>query len=439
LTSSEEIRGSSRTYLGAVPGRIIRELANLESCNPVILLDDLDKLSEHQLGYSLPLLFVEIIDPRQNRNFVDGYLGLVFDLSHVLFIATVDSLDAVPNTLTERMEVVEFTGYIEDEKIAVARDFIIPKLMRRHKLAPSDLRVSPNAIRRIIRNYTLESGILGLKREIEVICRKCVRQKASAGKASWKISERNLERYLGTPIFIPEVAESQPEVGVATGLAWTESGGELMMVEGLRMRGAGNVITTGSLGDVMRESIQAAHSYVRSKADLLGIEYSDFGNYDVHIHFPSGGIPKDGPSAGLAVCIVIASVMSNCPVRNDIAMTGEVSLRGKILPVSGVREKIAAAHRAGIYRLVVPASNEKDLRTVPNQLKEEMDFIFVDYVEEVFEHALLNFDPDVLSLQQLLQHEITKATKNIQKKGQLGLGQSAPKRKRSTPKKPRKQ
>ncbi len=437
LTSAEEIRGSSRTFPGAVPGRVMRELANLESCNPVVLLDDLDKLAEHQLGYSLPLLFVEIIDPRQNKNFVDDYLGLMFDLSHVLFIATVDSLDGVPNTLCERMEIIEFTGYIEDEKIAVAKDFIIPKLMRRHKLSPSDLSFSPNAIRRTIRNYTLESGILGLKREIEVVCRKCVRQKASTGKVSWKISERNLERYLGTPIFIPEVAESQPEIGVATGLAWTESGGELMMVEGLRMRGAGNVISTGSLGDVMRESIQAAHSYIRSKADLLGIEYSDFGSYDVHIHFPSGGIPKDGPSAGLAVCIVIASVMSNCPVRNDIAVTGEVSLRGKVLPVSGVREKIAAAHRAGIYRLAIPSSNEKDLRTLPSQLREDMQFIFVDYVENVFEHTLLNFDPEVLSLQQLLQHEITKATKNIQKMGQLGLGAPASKRKRPASRKQR--
>jgi ATP-dependent Lon protease len=219
------------------------------------------------------------------------------------------------------------------------------------------------------------------------------------------------------------------------GLAWTESGGELMMVEGLRMRGSGNVIPTGSLGEVMRESIQAAHSYIRSKADLLGIEHSDFANYDVHIHFPSGGIPKDGPSAGLAVCIVVASVMSNCPVRNDIAMTGEVSLRGKVLPVSGVREKIAAAHRAGIYRLVIPSANEKDLRALPKQLRDDMEFIFIDYVEEIFEHTLLNFDPDVLSLQQLLQHEITKATKNIQKKGQLGLGQPASKRKRSASRK----
>ena len=438
ITSAEEIRGASRTFLGAVPGRIMRELSNIESCNPVILLDDLDKLSEHQSGCSLPLLFVEIVDPRQNKNFVDDYLGLLFDLSHALFIATVDSLDAVPNTLSERMEVVEFTGYIEDEKIAIARDFIIPKLIKRHKLTPSDLRFSPNAIRRIIRHYTLESGILGLKREIETVCRKCVRQKASTGRVSWKVSEKNLDRYLGAPVFIPEVAEMQPEVGVATGLAWTESGGELMMVEGLRMRGSGNVIPTGSLGDVMRESIQAAHSYIRSKADLLGIEYSDFANYDVHIHFPSGGIPKDGPSAGLAVCIVVASVMSNCPVRNDIAMTGEVSLRGKVLPVSGVREKIAAAHRAGIYRLVIPSANEKDLRTLPKQLREDMEFIFVDYVEEIFEHTLLNFDPDVLSLQQLLQHEITQATKNIQKKGQLGLGQPAPKRKRSASKKHRK-
>ena len=435
MTSAEEIRGINRTFWGAVPGRIMRALSNLESCNPVIVLDDLDKLSEHELGQGLPLLFVEIVDPRQNKEYVDDYLGIPFDLSQVIFIATVDSLDPIPDTLIERMEVVESIGYIEEEKNAIAKDFIIPKLLKQNKLSQSDLQFSTNAIKKIIRNYTLESGIHGLKREIEVICRKCVRQKASTGKATWRITERNIEKYLGTSIFIPEMAETQPEVGVATGLAWTGSGGELMMVEGLRMRGSGNVISTGSLGDVMRESIQAAHSYIRSKADLLGIDYSDFATHDVHIHFPSGGIPKDGPSAGLAVCIVVASVMSNCPIRNDVAMTGEVSLRGKILPVSGVREKIAAAHRAGIYNLILPAGNEKDVQSLPSQLNQDMKFIFVDRVDDVFEHTLLNFDPEVLSLQQILQHEIVQATKNIQKKSNLGFGQPSQKRKKSASKK----
>jgi ATP-dependent Lon protease len=434
LTSVEEIRGTNRTFLGALPGRVIRAFAGLKSCNPVVLLDDLDKLSEHQLGLSLPLLLVELIDPRQNKTFVDHYLGLPFDLSHAIFIATIDSVDAVPESLSGRMEVVESAGYIEEEKVAIARQFIIPKLMKRHKLSASDLKFSPNAIRRIVRHYTLESGIQGLKRELEIMCRKCVRQKSSSGRVAWRVTEKNLERYLGTPVYIPEVAETQPEVGVVTGLAWTGSGGELMMVEGLKMRGSGNVITTGSLGDVMRESIQAAHSFIRSKADLLGIDYSDFGNFDVHIHFPSGGIPKDGPSAGLAVCIVIASVMSNCPIRNDIAVTGEVSLRGKVLPVSGTREKIAAAHRAGIFTLVMPSGNEKDIHLLPPQLNKEMSFVFVEKVEDVFEHTLIDFNPEVLSLQQMLQNEIVKATKNLQKQSQFNMAQSgagAHKRKRS--------
>lgn len=431
LTSVEEIRGRNRTFLGAVPGRIIRAFSNLKSCNPVILLDDLDKLSEHQLGYSLPFLFIDIIDPRQNRNFIDYYLGLPFDLSNAIFIATIESLDSIPDTLAERMEVIESIGFIEDEKVRIATNFIIPRLMKRHRLAPSDLKFSPNAVKRIVRYYTLESGLQGLKREIEVICRKCVRQKASSGKVSWKISERNLERYLGTPLYIPEVAETQPEVGLATGLAWTGSGGELMMVEGLRMPGAGNVFTTGSLGEVMRESIQAAHSYIRSKAELLSIDYADFGNYDVHIHFPSGGIPKDGPSAGLAVCVVIASVMSDCPIRNDIAVTGEVSLRGKVLTISGLREKVSAAHRAGIHNVAIPEGNRKDIKSLPSQLQDDMVFIFVETVEDVFEYTLLNFDPDVLSLQQMVQNEIVKATRNIRKQSQYGRGPASQKRKRS--------
>jgi len=432
LTSVDEIRGSNRSFVGSKPGRIMRAFAGIESCNPVILLDDLDKLSEHRVGYSLPLLFLEIIDPRQNRFFVDEFLGLHFDLSHAIFISTVDTLDTIPDALSERMEVVEFPGYIEDEKVAVARDFIIPKLMRRYRLSQSDLRFSPNSIRKIIRNYTLESGIFNLKRELEVICRKCVRHKAKSGRVSWRVTEKNIERFLGTRVFIPEVAELEPEIGVVTGLAWTESGGELMMVEGLKMQGVGNVITTGSLGEVMQESIQAAHSYVRSKAEVLGIEHADFDNYDVHIHFPSGGIPKDGPSAGLAVCIAIASVMSNCPIRNDIAMTGEVSLRGKVLPVSGAREKIAAAHRAGIYKVILPRGNDKDIRSLPEQLTKDMDFVFAEDVEEVFEHTLMDFDPEVLNLQQIVESEISKAAKNIQRKGQLSSRVHSAKRRRGS-------
>ncbi|UCC44724.1 MAG: endopeptidase La, partial [Candidatus Zixiibacteriota bacterium] len=294
--------------------------------------------------------------------------------------------------------------------------YIIPKMLRRHGLLKSELRLSDKVLAKIITNYTQEAGLLGFSQQIEKICRKIALRKAEKGKKTRTITESNLESYLGTPVYIPEKAEAQPEIGSAAGLAWTGSGGELMFIEGLKMRGDGSIITTGSLGDVMRESIQAAHSYVRSKADMLGIDSNDFNEFDIHIHFPSGAIPKDGPSAGITVCLVIASVMAERPIRNDIAMTGEVTLRGKVLAVGGLKEKISAAYRTGIQNVVIPKENEKDCKDLPKEIVRKTKFYPIERVDELFELCLLDMVPSSYTLEKIFAEEIEKAKKSRKSK-----------------------
>jgi ATP-dependent Lon protease len=411
----EEIKGDMRNFLGAIPGRIMRSLAEIQSANPVVIVDDIDKMSMYASSMSLPLAMLEVLDPRQNRTFIDTYVGVPFDLSRAIFITTVESLEEVPPPLTERMEIIEFTGYIDSEKIEIGQKFIIPKLCKAHNLSEKQLSFTVGALRKIIRNYTLESGLINFKREIELICRKVSRLIATQKKIkSVRITERNVESYLGPQIHIPELVETSSEIGTANGLAWTGSGGDIMLIEGIKMRGGGNVIYTGSLGDVMKESIQASHSYVRARADMLGIDYEDFVNYDIHIHFPSGAIPKDGPSAGVTISTVIASLMSDRPIASDTALTGEVSLRGRVLAVSGIKEKVAAAHRAGISKVILPKDNQKDIVEMPRQIVEDIEFIFVENLDEVFEHALLEYEPNE-DLEQLLKKEIEKI-KNEDKK-----------------------
>jgi ATP-dependent Lon protease len=276
---------------------------------------------------------------------------------------------------------------------------------------PGSLEVSDNAIRMLIRQYAVEAGLWALQRELETLTRKYARQRVASGPCQWKVTEKNLSKILGAPIYIPDMAEAKPEVGVATGLAWTETGGDIMLIEALKMKGSGTVISTGSLGDVMKESIQASHSYVRAKADLLGIRYEDFTSHDIHIHFPSGAVPKDGPSAGIAISLAIASVMANKAIRNDLAMTGEVSLRGKVLPVGGIREKVSAALRVGIRTVVLPKQNEKDLEDLPPRLRKEMKFIPIEYTEEIFPLAFVDYQPGLASLEQLLRQEVEKVRK----------------------------
>lgn len=336
IRDESEIKGARLTYTEAMPGKILRSIREIGCGNPLMMIEQIDKMSGDLLKGEPAAALAEALDPEKNSSFLDNYLGVPYDLSDVIFVTTANMVDDIPGPILDLMEVIEFSGFIEEEKQEIAKKFILPTLLKKHGLTEQDLKFTDEALKKIIRQYTVEAGIRGLQREMETICRRCARQKASlknqtSGKpfTSCQITEENLEEYLGTPSYIPDIVPKNPEVGVAIGLAWTEAGGDLMLIEALKMKGSGQVIYTGQLGDVMKESIQASHSFVRSKAEFLGINYDDFTSYDIHIHFPSGAIPKDGPSAGVTISLVIASVMSNKPIRNDVAMTGEVSLRGK--------------------------------------------------------------------------------------------------------------
>jgi ATP-dependent Lon protease len=410
ITDVAEIKGTPRTFLGALPGKIIRALRDAETCDPVVLIEDIDYFNLDN-DSSVNMALLEAIDTRKNSRFLDEYLGVPCDLSKVFFICAVRSVEEIPEQFLPRFEIIELPGYIEKEKITISKRYIIPKLLRKHGLTKSEVKFTGRALSRIISNYTQEAGLLGFSQQIEKICRKIALEKLEKPKSSWTINERNLESYLGPPQFIPERAGAKPEIGTAAGLAWTGAGGELMFIEGLKMKGSGEIITTGSLGEVMKESIQAAHSYVRSKADMLGIDFSDFREFDIHIHFPSGAIPKDGPSAGVTVSLVIASVMAERPIRNDIAMTGEVTLRGRVLPVAGVKEKISAAYRAGIYHVALPKENRKDIKDLPKEILRKTKFTFIERVDELFEICLLDFTPSSYTLEKIFVEELAKVKK----------------------------
>lgn len=412
FSSTAELRGEPHTLEGAMPGKIIRALIETNCVDPVFLIEDLDKLSYDESRVSIALAFLDVIDARQNRKYIDDYLALPIDLSRVIFMFSVRGTEMLAEPLLERMDVIEFSGYVDREKVTIAERHLIPSLLAANGINKSELVFTTGAIKTVIRNYTMEAGLSQVKQRLETVCRKFSKAKAtSEKKVKWVVSEDNLEQYFGTPVYIPETAESHPEIGVAAGVAWTGSGGDIMMIEGLKMRGNGNVACTGSLGEVMRESVQAAHSFVRSKAEMLAIPHDDFSNYDIHIHFPQGAIPKDGPSAGVTISLVIASVLSDRPIRNDIAMTGEVSLRGKVLPVSGIREKVAAAHRAGIFKMVLPSQNRKDIKDITRELRDQMEFIFIDRTDQLFEIALLDYDPSAATLQDLVMLEMRRRSR----------------------------
>ncbi len=408
ISEPSDIKGSPRTYVGAMPGKIIRTLRDSGTCNPLILIEDIDYFNIDN-DSSVNMALLDAIDTRRNSRFLDQYLGVPFDLSKTYFICSVRSFEEIPEQFIPRLELLEIPGYIEKEKITISKRYIIPKLLSKHGINKSELKFNDKILAKIIRDYTMEAGLLGFSQQIENTCRKFALKKLGMKNACLTITERNLETYLGSAQYIPEKAVLAPEIGTATGLAWTGAGGELMFIEGLKMKGGGDIITTGSLGEVMRESIQAAHSYVRSKADVLAIDYNDFNEFDVHIHFPSGAIPKDGPSAGIAVCLVIASVMSERPIRNDIAMTGEVTLRGKVLPVGGIKEKISAAYRAGIYNIALPKENEKDLKELPKEIIRKTKFTYIERVDQLFETCLLDFTPSSFTLEKIFTQEIEKA------------------------------
>ena len=411
-----EIKGSRSTYTEAFPGKILGAIKEANCSNPVIMIEPVDKMAKENLKGDPAAALVEALDPDKNFSFLDNYLGVPFDLSDVIFVTTALVPDEIPGSLFDLMEMIEFSGFIDEEKLEIAKKFILPMLLNKHGLSEQDIQFTDEALKKIIRQYTVEAGIRSLQREMENICRKCARTKASQSFSPCTVTTDNLVEYLGTPVYIPDIVPKNPEIGVAIGLAWTEAGGDLMLIEALKMKGSGQVIFTGQLGEVMKESIQAAHSYVRSKAEILGINYDDFTNYDIHIHFPSGSIPKDGPSAGITVSLAIASVMSDKPIRNDMAMSGEVSLRGRVIPVAGIREKVSAAHRVGIRHVILPKGNEKNLLILPEKIKKETDFIFVERIEEVFKHALLEHDETQRGIEEILRKEIGKMVKTQKRK-----------------------
>jgi len=388
IRDEAEIRGHRRTYIGALPGRIIQGIRRAESSNPVFMLDEIDKLGTDFRGDPASAL-LEVLDPEQNTSFSDHYLDVPFDLSKVMFITTANMLDTIPAPLRDRMEILQLPGYTEEEKIQIALKYLLPKQINEHGLTVDNVDFQLSALQGIVADYTREAGVRSLEREIGNVCRKLARKVAEEGaKDQFVITRKNIDKYLGPQRYFSEVKEKKDEVGVATGLAWTQYGGEILTIEATRMNGNKGLILTGQLGDVMKESAQAALSYVRSQAANLGIPVNFFDKTDLHIHVPAGAIPKDGPSAGVTMASAIASLISNRPIRRDLAMTGEITLRGKVLPVGGIKEKILAARRAGILTVVLPRKNENDLKDIPDSIRKEMKFILVDTADQVFAAAL---------------------------------------------------
>jgi ATP-dependent Lon protease len=387
IRDEAEIRGHRRTYVGALPGRIIQSISRAGSNNPVFMLDEIDKIGADFRGDPSAAL-LEALDPEQNFAFSDHYLEVPFDLSKVMFITTANLLDPIPPALQDRMEVLELPGYTEVEKLHIARKFLIPKQLAEHGLTADQVKLSDGALLGIIRDYTREAGLRNLEREIGTVCRKRARQVAQKHAAKATITRRMLVDYLGQRKFRHEVAEREDEVGVATGLAWTPAGGDVLFVESTLMAGKGNLTLTGQLGDVMQESARAAFSYARSKASSLGIKEDFYSSNDVHIHVPAGAIPKDGPSAGVTMAVSLVSALTGRPVNKDIAMTGEITLRGKVLPVGGIKEKVLAANRAGIKKVLLPKDNESDLKEVPQHIKRGLEFKFVERIGEVLQETL---------------------------------------------------
>src|SRR6266550_3863378 len=382
-----EIRGHRRTYVGAMTGRIIQAIQQAGTNNPLIMLDEIDKVGADFRGDPSSAL-LEVLDPEQNYSFRDNYLGVTFDLSNVIFMTTANVLDTIQPALRDRMEVIRLAGYTEEEKLEIARRHLMPKQMEENGISAKDLHISKTALTAIIQQYTQEAGLRQLEREIGRICRKVARRIAEGHKGSIRVSLKNIHEFLGAPKVIPEEVLKKDQIGVATGLAWTAVGGDVLFIEALKMKGKGTLVLTGQLGEVMRESAQAAYSYAKSRAKELDIAEDDFSNYDLHIHIPEGAIPKDGPSAGITLATAMVSALSGRAVRKDVAMTGEITLRVNVLPVGGVKEKVLAARRARVSTIILPQQNRRDMDEVPKEPFKDIRFVFVDNMRQVFREAL---------------------------------------------------
>ncbi len=384
-----EIRGHRRTYIGALPGKIIQSLKKANANNPVFCLDEVDKMSMDFRGDPSAAL-LEVLDPEQNFAFNDHYLDLDYDLSEIMFITTANTLPDIPLPLQDRMEIIRLPGYTEHEKYNIAKDFLIPKQIKLNGLKLDQISIAKKAVYTIINRYTREAGVRNLEREISAICRKVARHVVkNKNSNAVRVTDAAISKYLGPPRFRSTEIEEKDQVGMVTGMAWTQVGGELLIVETLTMPGRGQVAVTGKLGDVMKESAQAAVSFVRSRAELLGIDVKFYRKLDLHIHIPEGAIPKDGPSAGTAMCTSLVSALTKRAVRRDVAMTGELTLRGRVLPIGGLKEKIIAAHRGGIKKIIIPKENEKDLRDIPKSISNRLEFVTVEHMDEVLPHALV--------------------------------------------------
>ncbi|MDM7920797.1 MAG: endopeptidase La, partial [Pyrinomonadaceae bacterium] len=389
LHDEAEIRGHRRTYVGAMPGRIIQAIQQAETNNPLIMLDEIDKVGADFRGDPSSAL-LEVLDPEQNSSFRDNYLGVNFDLSNVMFMTTANVLDTIQPALRDRMEIIRLSGYTEEEKIEISRRHLIPKQIEENGLDRNDLRIDRKAIARVVSEYTQEAGLRQLEREFGRICRKVARKKAEeeGDFKPVKVTAENLKDFLRAPKIFLETALKKDQIGTVTGLAWTAVGGDILFIEALKTKGKGKLMLTGQIGEVMQESAHAAFSYAKARSGELGIPDEVLDNYDIHIHLPEGAIPKDGPSAGITMATALVSVLTQRPVRKDVAMTGEITLRGNVLPIGGVKEKLLAARRAKIKTVILPMPNKRDLDDLPQEVLDDLNFVFVENVLEVFETAL---------------------------------------------------
>jgi ATP-dependent Lon protease len=378
-----------------MPGLLIQALRRVQVMDPVFMIDEIDKMSGGGPSGDPTSAMLEVLDPSQNSSFVDHYLNVPFDLSQVLFICTANNVYDIPAPLRDRMEIIRISGYTVEEKVEIAWRYMLPRLFEEHGITDKDLQFTDEVLGFISSRYSREAGLRNFERDVAAIMRRRARRKAEGEEGAWVVDAARVIDVLGNPRYTLESADQEPEVGAVTGLAWTSTGGDLMLIEALRMSGTGKLTVTGQLGSVMRESVDAAYSYVRSRADMLGIAPQEFRETDIHVHFPAGAIPKDGPSAGAAITLAIASILSSRPVRRDTSITGEVTLRGKVLEIGGVKEKVLAAYRAGLRQIVMPASNEKDLRDIPDEVRGHMAFTFVSTMDEVL-HVMLLQKPEAV-------------------------------------------